>query len=296
MIKYDSSTLIKCLSFLAVFTLVSPAFAATVDGVITADDGYGVKGEIMVNDDQDNKGIGTGAVGGHRADHPDWVATWYVGWDDKNIYYGIESGDGDVTTASGGAPGEVVETWKDDSFEFHLNTGLGEGDQAGGPCVCRHQSSYQVLLSVTGGFNDTQGNGSGEIGKQQWDFGWDANLEAAVNVPAGTTINDSDDLDEGWSGEMSFPLADMGLADGALDGRTMGFNVTGMNYDEHGGDLGRQRIVLSWSNPVGKVGEDTGIHILTIHQNDRWGEITFLATSVEPADKLATTWASVKSQ
>ena len=35
--------------------------------------------------------------------------------------------------------------------------------------MCRHQSSYQILISVDEVLNDTQGNGESE--GQPWDFG-----------------------------------------------------------------------------------------------------------------------------
>ena len=71
-----------------------------------------------------------------------------------------------------------------------------------------------------------------------------------------------------------------------------------MNYDEQIGE--RPRIVISWSNPAGAATtpEDKRIDITSLHHNDRWGEITFIrggGTAGEPADKLATTWADLKS-
>ena len=200
----------KALIFFAAFALATPAFAApTIDGAINDGEWNGVSGEIIVDDRQDNNGVGTVGVGGHRQDHADWVATWYVDWDDATLYYGIISRDGEVSEASPEGPQEIGQTWADDSFEFWINTGLGQGDQADGPCACRHQSSYQILISVDEVLNDTQGNGESE--GQQWDFGWDGNTVWKVNVPAGTTVNNPDDVDEGWSGEISVPFADMGI-------------------------------------------------------------------------------------
>ena len=305
MTKYNSSISMKALIFFAAFALATPAFAApTIDGVINDGEWNGVSGEIIVDDRQDNNGVGTAGVGGHRQDHADWVATWYVDWDDATLYYGIISRDGEVSEASPEGPQEIGQTWTDDSFEFWINTGLGRGDQADGPCECRHQSSYQILISVDEVLNDTQGNGESE--GQQWDFGWDGNTVWKVNVPAGTTVNNPDDVDEGWSGEISVPFADMGIQ-GPLDGQTFGWNVTGMNYDTDAG--ARNRIVISWSNPAGIAPEGKAIDITSLHHNDLWGSIDFDrgafytadgektgGTAVEPIDKLATTWASVKSQ
>lgn len=47
------------------------------------------------------------------------------------------------------------------------------GDQADGPCLCRHQNSYQISVSVDEVL-DTQGNGEWE--GQQSDFGWDGKV------------------------------------------------------------------------------------------------------------------------
>ena len=99
------------------------------------------------------------------------------------------------------------------------------GDQADGPCLCRHQSSYQISVSVDEVL-DTQGNRESE--GQLWVFGWDGNTVWRVNVPAGTTVNNPHDMGEGWSVEITVPFADMGL-EGHLDGRTIGSNVPGMN-------------------------------------------------------------------
>ena len=305
MIKYTSITSTTTLFVFVAFALTTSVFAApTIDGIINDGEWNGVSGEIAVDDRQDNNGVGTAGVGGHRQDHPDWVATWFVDWDDSMLYYGVISRDGEVSEASPEGPQEIGQTWHDDSFEFWLNTGLGEGDQADGPCPCRHQSSYQILVSVDEVLNDTQGNGESE--GQQWDFGWDGNTVWKVNVPAGTTVNNPDDMDEGWSAEISVPFADMGLQ-GPLDGRTFGWNVTGMNYDHDGGN--RNRIVISWANPAGISPEDKAINIVTLHHNNRWGSIDFDrgafytadgektgGTAVELTDQLATTWASVKSQ
>ena len=87
-----------------------------------------------------------------------------------------------------------------------------------------------------------------------------------MNVPVGTTVNNPDDMDEGWSAEIPVPFADMGL-EGPLDGHTFGWNVTGMNY-HHDSD-NRNRLVISWSNPVGISHEDKAINIVTLHHYNR---------------------------
>lgn len=155
----------------------------------------------------------------------------FVAWDQQRLYLGVRC------LQSGGQPKAEVrvrdgQTWTDDAIEFFIQPSLSE------------KTYYQFVGNSAGVFFDSQG-----VSGNDWNGPW----EYQTSVHEGY-----------WEGELSIPLAELGIVPGGL----IGFNV-----------CRDQQVPVArascWS-PVGG----------TFHDTDRFGQLR-LAEGVPPTRQTA---------
>ena len=195
---------------------------------------------------------------------PKFDITALVKWDEEYFYFACKIEDPNV---QGKHKEGIQNVWEDDDVEYYLET---DNEKHNGRSV----NSYQLLFGAAGAYNDTVGDGN------TYDFSWDSNVEYVVALDEGTTINDAKDTDAGWHVESRLPWEDMNVDGGEVKSETMGWNI--LVAEQPGSKP------ISWSEKV--VGWDNN------HNCSAWGEITFDQghVSVEPQDKLTTTWCAIK--
>lgn len=189
-----------------------------------------------------------------------------VKWDEEYFYFACRIEDPDV---QGKHEDGILNVWEDDDVEYYLET---DNKKHNG----RSMNSYQLLFSAAGAYNDTVGDGN------TFDFAWDSNVEYAVALIEGTTINNAGDEDTGWCVESRLPWEDIDVDRNAVEGETMGWNVLVANQPQ-GNPFSWSEKVNGWENN---------------HNCSAWDEITFDEgyLSIEAQGKLFATWGAIKSE
>ncbi len=196
---------------------------------------------------------------------PQYQIVALVKWDEEYFYFACKIEDPNV---QGNHQEGIQNVWEDDDVEYYLET---DNEKHNG----RSMNSYQLLFGAAGAYNDTVGDGS------TFDFSWDSDVEYAVALDEGTTINDAGDTDAGWYVESRLPWEDMDVDGREVEGKTMGWNI--LVAEQPGAKP------ISWSDKV--TGWDNN------HNCSVWDEITFDEgyVSIEPRGRLSSRWGAIRS-
>ena len=148
---------------------------------------------------------------------PDNRARFHLGFDDDYLYFAADVIDADVT---GTHTGRKDQVWLDDTVEIFIDFGNGTAAD-------RTPETFEYGFSVAGGVNWTRGTGDGSgdnFPAHDYPAAWDSAVESVVHLKEGTTLNQRDDRDAGFTIEARIPWSELGQKPPISPDRLIGVN------------------------------------------------------------------------
>jgi len=128
---------------------------------------------------------------------------FYLGWDDRWLYFAADVQDGNVV---GTHTGRKEAVWLDDAVELFLDLGDGRAKE-------RTPLTFEYGFSAAGGVSWTRGTGDGSgrsFPAHDWPPRWDSTIEYKTRLKPGTTLNRSRDRDAGYVVEARIAWSELG--------------------------------------------------------------------------------------